>query len=124
MRLQAFMAAAAVALFAHKSYAQSADESRYKELGTCMAYVAVINDLDGKRQVEAEAGSALAALGNEFMFEASLLGYDDNQAHTYVVEELVRLNMQSREFGAQAVEAEHGGHCRALMSALKDGDAS
>lgn len=109
-------AIAAAILMASVHAGQAADDTRFRQLGECMAYFAVASGMDGRKEVDPAIARMLSVLGSELMFEASLLGYDDDRAHTAVVEKLVELNTVANEKGAEAVSASHGAMCTALAS--------
>jgi hypothetical protein len=116
------MKSAILAVLLLPTLANAADGGRYLDLAKCMAYATVKGGLDGKKPVPADYANVLSILGEEYMFEASALGMDDNQAHTFVVNELVRQNRIKEEGGIVALEAELGGTCSALAGKLISGE--
>jgi hypothetical protein len=111
--------AAAIALL--PTLANAADGTRYLDLAKCMAFAAVKGGLDGKKPVPADYANVLSVLGEEYMFEASALGMDDDQAQTFVVNELTRQNRIKQEKGMDALTAELGDTCSALAGTLIGG---
>ncbi|MDW9481772.1 hypothetical protein GOB57_24290 [Sinorhizobium meliloti] len=101
--------------------ASAADGARYLDLAKCMAYATVKGGLDGKKPVAADYANVISMLGEEYMFEAAALGLDDDQAHTFVVNELVRQNRIKEEEGMDALAAELADTCAALAETLIDG---
>ena len=98
--------------------AQATDGSRYLDLSQCMAYATVKGGLDGKKDPPREYADVISALGDEYMIEASMLGMDDNQAHTFVVNELMRQNRIKEEEGMDALHAELKEKCSALLQEI------
>lgn len=94
------------------SAGEAADTQRYNDLGVCMAFIAVDSGIDGKRDVDPSLGQTIAAIGAEFMFEATVLGYDDNTAQTFVVSKLQEMNLQVNEMGSAALKEEFGPKCK------------
>lgn len=90
----------------------SASPTRFSELGECLAFIAIESGVDGKKEVHEDVATTLSAMGSEFMFEASLMGLDDNTAHTFVVEKLVEMNLTANEQGSEAVRSQYGDKCR------------
>lgn len=116
------LAAVAATAFA-VSPASSADEAprndaRFRQLGDCMAFYAVAGGVDGKTQVDPALAATITALGSELMFEASVLGYDDDKAQTYVVNKLVERNTEVNEKGSAEMTASYGPMCSALAESL------
>lgn len=107
----------AAALFL-PTLANASDGARYLNLSQCMAYAAVKGGLDGKKEPPREYADVIAALGEEYMVEASMLGMDDNQAHTFVVNELIRQNRIKEEEGIDALHAELKEKCSALLQEI------
>lgn len=99
------MASAAVA-------GEVVENKRYNELGECMAFIAVDSGVDGKKSVHPDTAKTISAIGAEFMFEASMLGYDDNIAQTFVVEKLQAMNLQTNEMGSGSLRQQYGEKCR------------
>lgn len=117
------MATAAVVSLTAPAAAQetpAADETRFRQLGECMAYFAVISGMDGKKEVPPAVAGQIAALGSELMFEASVLGYDDDRAHTSVVEKLVEMNTVVSEQGTQALSASYSAMCDAVAAKVME----
>nr|WP_250808364.1 hypothetical protein [Neorhizobium tomejilense] len=100
------------------SLASSADGARYLDLAKCIAYATVKGGLDGKKDVPPEYAAVISLLGEEYMFEASALGLDDDQAHTFVVTELMRQNRVKEERGMETLTEEVGQTCSALADTL------
>jgi hypothetical protein len=96
----------------------AADGARYLDLAKCMAFATVKGGLDGKKEVPPEYAQVISLLGQEYMFEASALGLDDDQAHTFVVTELMRQNRVKEERGMDALTAEIGTTCSDLADTL------
>lgn len=114
--------AAMVAFVPVQAFAQDVPEAtRFRQIGECMAYFAVVSGMDGKKEVPPAVSARLAALGSEFMFEASILGYDDDRAHTSVVEKLIEMNTIISEQGTQALVASHGTMCEAVVETMMEG---
>ena len=106
------------ALVSVPSMASAADGARYLDLAKCMAFATVKGGLDGKKEIPADYAAAIAVLGEEYMFEASALGMNDDQAQTFVVTELVRQNRIKEEKGMDTLAAEVGPTCSALADSL------
>lgn len=116
------IAATAVILLASPSGAQdgvSPDDTRFRQLGECIAYFAVASGMDGKKEVPPPIASRISLLGGELMFEASVLGYDDDKAHTSVVEKLMEMNTVVAEQGTVALSS-YAGMCEALVASLQE----
>lgn len=99
-------------------------EERYEELASCIAYFAIENGVDGKSAVDDETSDVIAGMVNEFMFEASVKGVDDDTAHTAIVDELVLMNMVVREGGTQLLTQRYQTTCDKVISEIKGGDPS
>lgn len=89
-------------------------DARFRQLGDCMAFFAVAGGLDGKKDVDPNLAQKIADMGTELMFEASILGYDDDKAQTYVVNRLVERNTEVNENGSDEMIANYGPMCTAL----------
>lgn len=100
------------------SFANAADGDRYLNLAKCMAYATVKGDLDGKKPVPTDYAAVISVIGEEYMFEASALGMTDDQAHTFVVNELMRQNRIKQEQGMAVLTGEVGDTCSALAETL------
>lgn len=98
--------------------ASAADGTRYLDLAKCMTYATVKGGLDGKKPVPKDYADVISVLGEEYMFEAAALGMDDNEAQTFVVNELIRQNRIKEEKGMDALTAELGDTCSALAGQL------
>jgi hypothetical protein len=109
------------AIVMSSTMAYAADGNRYLNLAQCMAYAAVKGGLDGKKAIPTPYAKMISALGEEYMFEASALGMDDDQAQTFVVNELTRQNRIKQEKGLQALADELGDTCSALADTLIGG---
>jgi len=106
---------AAVAVFSLiPAIAPAADGARYLDLAKCLSYATVKGGLDGKKEVPPEYAAVISVLGEEYMFEAAALGMDDDQAHTFVVNELARQNRMLEEGGMEVLKAELADTCSAL----------
>ena len=97
-----------------KAFASSGDY--YLNLAKCISYATVKGGLDGSKAVPRDYAVTIAALTEEYMFEASVLGFDDNMAHTFVVNELTRQNRIKNINGIEALTAEVGPVCRQLAA--------
>ena len=113
--------AIALAILTIAAPAVAADGPRYLDLAKCMAYATVKGGLDGKKEVPAQYATAISAMGEEYMFEAAALGLDDDQAHTFVVTELMRQNRIKEEMGMDALSAEVGATCSKLADSIIGG---
>jgi hypothetical protein len=98
--------------------AQAADPKRMQDVGTCLAFSYVNNGLDGKRDVPDELMSGILALKDEFMFEASINGLDDNAAQTYVVEQLTDQNRIKQLKGIEAVREKYLDLCSGIAEGM------
>lgn len=107
-----------VAAFLLPTLANAADGARYLSLSQCMAYAAVKGGLDGKKDPPREYADVISALGDEYMIESSMLGMDDNQAHTFVVNELMRQNRIKEEEGMDTLHAALKEKCSALLQEI------
>lgn len=87
---------------------------RFLTLSKCMAYAAVKGGLDGEKPIPPEYAVVIAAIGEEYMFEARVIGMDDDAAHTAVVNELIRQNRIKREQGLDALAKDLGPLCSNL----------
>ena len=105
----------AIALFMSTTApSQAADTDRYLSLAKCMAYAAVKGGVDGKKEIPADYAAVISLLGEEYMFEATALGLSDDQAHTFVVNELMRQNKMAAERGMDALNTEMKATCAAI----------
>jgi len=116
------LALAAFACLAAPSAAQEtaqADDTRFRQLGMCIAYFAVVSGMDGKKEVPPALAARISSLASEMMFEATLLGYDDDTAHTSVVEKLVEMNTVVAEEGTGALVRANGQMCEAVAAQVE-----
>jgi hypothetical protein len=112
-------AALGAAILALSSVASpAADLQRMNDLGTCLAFSYVNAGLDGKREVPSDLLPGILALKDEFMFEASVNGLDDNAAQTYVVEQLTEQNRVKELKGPDAVKARYQDLCVGVAGSL------
>jgi hypothetical protein len=112
-----YMLAASVAtaiMISSAAMAQAADTKRMQDVGTCLAFSYVNNGLDGKREVPKELLNGILALKDEFMFEASINGLDDNAAQTYVVEQLTEQNRVKELKGIEVVREKYLDLCAGI----------
>lgn len=91
---------------------------RMQDLGTCLAFSYVANGLDGKADVPADLLPGILAIKDEFMFEASINGLDDNAAQTYVVEQLTEQNRIRELKGLSDVRAKYLDLCTQVAESL------
>jgi hypothetical protein len=110
--------AAAVGSVILISSAQAADTARLEDLGACLAFSYVNNNLDGKREVPADLLGGILAIKDEFMFEASMNGLDDNKAQTLVVEQLTEQNRIKELKGIEAVREKYLDLCISVADSL------
>lgn len=110
------LAAAAVAAIA--SSADAADHKRMDDLAACLAFSFVKNGLDGVKEVPADLLPGIMAIKEEFLFEASVNGLDDNAAQTLVVEQLQEQNKLKEINGLEDVTAKYLPLCRAVGESL------
>ncbi|NTF17916.1 hypothetical protein G6L37_05835 [Agrobacterium rubi] len=116
---KAVAALMAVAISATTAVSVSAaDLTRMHDLGTCLAFSYVANGLDGKLEVPAELLPGIMAIKDEFMFEASINGLDDNAAQTYVVDQLTEQNRIKELKGIEAVREKHVELCTRVAESL------
>lgn len=118
--LKTILVAALVAL---PVTASAADSARYLDLAKCISFATVKGGLDGKKEIPADYAAVISVLGEEYMFEASALGMSDDQAHTFVVTELMRQNRMKEEKGMDALTAEVGATCSALADTFIAADS-
>lgn len=109
--------AAAVAFSAVASTAHS-DDRRLDDLATCLAFAYVRNGLDGVKDVPVELVPGIMAIKEEFLFEASVSGLDDNAAQTMVVERLQEQNRLKEVNGADDVTTRYLPLCRQVAESL------
>ena len=102
----------------------AADLKRMNDLGTCLAFSYVVNGLDGKVDVPADLLPGILALKDEFMFEASIHGLDDDTAQTYVVEQLIEQNRVRELKGIDEVREKYLELCAGIAESLADGTPS
>ena len=100
----------------------AADGARYLDLAKCIAYATVKGGLDGKKEVPPDYAAVISVLGEEYMFEAGALGLNDDQAHTFVVTELMRQNRVKEEAGIEKLTEEVGPKCSSLADSLISAD--
>jgi hypothetical protein len=93
---------------------QAADPKRMQDVGSCLAFSYVNNGLDGQREVPKELLNGILALKDEFMFEASINGLDDNAAQTYVVEQLTEQNRVKELKGIEVVREKYLDLCAGI----------
>lgn len=124
-RLQMYRFIVASAIAISPAAAHASDGSRYLDLAKCIAYATVKGDLDGTKPIPQDYAVAIKTLGDEFLFEAKTLGFDDTQSQNTIVNELVRLNKLKQDKGIGAVKDELGQTCSDLadeMTPLKKPD--
>ncbi len=109
---------AAAIMTSSAATAQAADSQRMQDLGTCLAFSYVNNELDGKKEVPPELLNGILALKDEFMFEASINGLDDNAAQTYVVEQLTEQNRIKELKGIEAVREKYLDLCAGIAEVM------
>lgn len=97
------------------------DDTRFRQIGECIAYYAVSSGMDGKKAVDPGTGQVISVLTGELMFEASVLGYDDDKAQTSVVEKLMAQNTVVNEQGTEALAAQYGPMCASLAKTVMKG---
>lgn len=114
----AFVSLASAAIPARAAGDAPHDDARFRQLGDCMAYLAVAGGLDGKKDVDPALGAMISTLGTELMFEASVLGYNDDKAQTYVVNRLMERNTEANEKGTEEMKASYGPMCAALAASV------
>ena len=117
--MKPILAAAMLAATANLATAQESDDTRFRQIAECTAFFSVSSGMDGNSQVAPEAAAIISALASELMFEASILGYDDDRAHTAVVERLMDQNALVNERGTEALAASHGSMCAALAKTVQ-----
>jgi Pyruvate/2-oxoacid:ferredoxin oxidoreductase gamma subunit len=105
-------------MFLLPTLANAADGARYLDLAKCMTFATVKGGLDGKKPVPKDYADVISVLGEEYMFEATALGMDDNEAQTFIVNELIRQNRIKEEQGMDALTAELGETCSVLAGKL------
>lgn len=98
--------------------AHAADQQRMKDLGTCLAFSYVNAGLDGKKDVPEDLLPGIMAIKDEYMFEATVNGLDDNAAQTFVVEQLAEQNRMSQEKGVDTVRAMYRPLCSDVAETL------
>lgn len=98
--------------------AHASDLKRMHDLGTCLAFSYVANDLDGKLDVPKDLLPGILAIKDEFMFEASINSLDDNAAQTYVVEQLTEQNKIRELKGIEAVREKYLDLCTEVAESL------
>lgn len=96
----------------------ASDDARYRTLGQCIAYTAVKSGLNGNNEISPFTAETLASLGEEFMFESSLLGISEEDSQYFVVGRLIEYNIQIEENNAAALIGEHEDVCRELIKSL------
>jgi hypothetical protein len=109
---------AAAAMAAIASGVQAADRQRMDDLARCLAFSFVKNGLDGVKDVPADLVPGIMAIKNEFLFEASVNGLDDNAAQTLVVERLQEQNKIKEINGLQEVVSRYLPLCRKVGESL------
>lgn len=118
MRHMLTAAVTAAIMISSATMAAAADPRRMQDVGTCLAFSYVNNGLDGKRAVPDELLNGIVALKDEFMFEASINGLDDNAAQTYVVEQLTEQNRIKQLKGVEAVREKYLDLCAGIAEGL------
>jgi hypothetical protein len=119
MRTAAIMTA--FVAFTAVTGAQAEDKGRMDELGACLAFSYIANGLDGRKDVPEELLPGILALKDEFMFEASINGLDDNAAHTLVVEHLAEQNRVRELKGMASVRERYLPLCSRVAEGLASG---
>jgi hypothetical protein len=109
---------AAVGLAAIASGVQAADRQRMDDLATCLAFSFVKNGLDGVKDVPADLIPGILVIKDEFLFEASVNGLDDNAAQTLVVERLQEQNKIKEISGLNEVVSRYLPLCRSVGESL------
>lgn len=99
--------------------AHAEDNSRFLNLGKCMAYATVKGGIDGKKDIPADYLVALKVMLDEYMFEAEALGFSDQQAQDAFVNELMRQNREKKEKGLDTLKKELAETCATLAETLK-----
>lgn len=107
------------ALFTAPAAAEAIVPTSIKEIGSCMAFYAITNGLDGTKQVDAGTAAVMRDLGARLFEEGSKASMDDSQIQDAVVHELIRLNTQAKQEGLATVEKEAGAGCDDLVSRIR-----
>lgn len=118
MRNIAAAALGAAFLALSSAAAHAADPQRMHDLGACLAFSYINAELDGKRDVPSDLLPGILALKDEFMFEASINGLDDDAAQTLVVEQLTEQNRIKELKGLDAVRERYKDLCVGVAESL------
>lgn len=98
--------------------ARAQDQQRMNDLATCLAFSFVRNGLDGVKDVPADLLPGIMAIKDEFLFEASINGLDDNAAQTLIVERLQDQNKLKEMNGLDEVSKRYLPLCRQVGESL------
>lgn len=93
--------------------------SSIKEIGTCMAYYAVINGLDGNKQVDAGTTAIMRDLGSKLYEEGDKAKMTQAQVQDAVVAELLRVNAQAKQEGIEKATADMADGCDRMVSSIR-----
>ena len=108
-------------LFMLPAKAIALDGDHYLNLATCISYASIKGDIGNKKPIPRDYAITISTLTEEYMFEAEVLGFDDNQAHTFIVNELMRQNRIKEEKGIETLTKEVGPTCKALARLFTGG---
>lgn len=98
--------------------AETSSDQYAADLGLCLAFAYVKADLDGERAVPDAMKPGLSALSSEYMFETSLKGTSADDAHRYVVDQLVQLNQFKTQHGIEMLDTQYTSMCNTIAERL------
>lgn len=116
MKLLAVIITASLASSA--AFAQNVP-AKVKQVGTCMAYYAVINGFDGTKEVDAGTTGVIRDLGTRLYEEGAKVGMNEARIQDVVVAELMNLNADAKQHGVETATKGLVTGCDDLVSSIR-----